>query len=326
VALGEGDSGLPSLGDTIAAVGRELASAQAAGAGQAVQFRTGPVELDLEVAVTRTGDGAEGVQVGVLTPGGHGGLAITATQRVRVTLQPLGLETGQGAQVSGLRGEPEVVASQASLGGSVLAERPVRAEGLEVHEAAGGLANNGQSFRFGSILVITYGRSGSTLLQGILNSIDGMLIRGENHNFCYGLYSSYQSLLQTIGKPWIGDTAETPESAWFGCKELDAETFLAGSQAMLRKLLMGKNHAGNGIRCYGFKETRYIEVDDQELLGYLSFLAQIFPHPGFVFLTRAHRQVADSAWWRGQDPLAVEHELLRPDSASKPVTRLRKYR
>jgi len=315
--VGEGDGGLPSLADTIAAVGRELGSAQAAGVGQRVQFRTGPVELDFEVAVSGTGGGAGGVHIGVLTPGGQGGLAVTTTQRVRVTLQPPGLEVGQGVQLSGLRQELGMVESRAPLGGSWLPERPVRAEGLEAHEADDELANNGPSFRFGSILVITYGRSGSTLLQGILNSIDGILIRGENHNFCYGLYLSYKSLLQTIGKPWIGDSAETPESAWFGCKEFDAETFLAGSRVMLRKLLMGKNHAGNSVRCYGFKEIRYIEVDDQELLGYLRFLTQIFPNPGFIFLTRAHREVANSAWWRGQDPLVVERELLRGEARFK---------
>ena len=309
--MGDGDGGLPSLADTIAAVRRELGSAQAPGLGDPVQLRTGPVELDFEVAVTRTGDGPGGVQVGVLTLGGKGGLAVAATQRVRVTLQPLVPEAGQGAQVSGLRREPGVVASQA-LAGRVPPERPVRAEGLEVHEVDDGAASNRQSFRFGSILVITYGRSGSTLLQGILNSIDGILIRGENHNFCYGLYLAYKSLLQTINQPWIGDTGETPESAWFGCQEFDAETFLEGIQVTLRKLLLGgKDYAAGGIRCYGFKEIRYIEVDDQELLGYLRFLAQIFPNPGFIFLTRDHRQVANSAWWRGQDPLVVERELLR---------------
>jgi hypothetical protein len=34
--------------------------------------------------------------------------------------------------------------------------------------------------RFPNIFVVTYGRSGSTLLQGVLNGIPGFLIRGEN--------------------------------------------------------------------------------------------------------------------------------------------------
>jgi hypothetical protein len=51
------DSEFPSLADTIAAVRRDLSAAQTAGLGQAVQFRTGPVELELEVAVTHTRGG-----------------------------------------------------------------------------------------------------------------------------------------------------------------------------------------------------------------------------------------------------------------------------
>ena len=62
--VGKGDGEFPSLADTIAAVRRELSAAQAAGSGQAVQFRTGPVELELEVAVTRTGGGQAGCSCG----------------------------------------------------------------------------------------------------------------------------------------------------------------------------------------------------------------------------------------------------------------------
>jgi len=50
--VGDGDGKLPSLADTIAAVRRELSVAQADGQGQPFQFRTGPVELEFEVAVT----------------------------------------------------------------------------------------------------------------------------------------------------------------------------------------------------------------------------------------------------------------------------------
>ena len=72
--MGDGEANCPSLADTIAAVRRELSAAQAAGQGQPVQFRTGPVELEFEVAVTRTGGGQAGVQLWVLTLGGKGEL------------------------------------------------------------------------------------------------------------------------------------------------------------------------------------------------------------------------------------------------------------
>ena len=137
--MGDGDGGLPSLADTIAAVRRELSSAQAAGLGQPVQFRTGPVELDFEVAVSRTGGGSAGVQVGVLTLDGKGVPAVAATQRIKVRLQPLDPEADEDTQVSEVRLGPGVVATSEALAGGVLPERPVRAEGLEVHEVDDGL-------------------------------------------------------------------------------------------------------------------------------------------------------------------------------------------
>jgi len=98
--VGVGDGELPSLADTIAAVRRELSTAQVAGAGQPVAFRTGPVELEFEVAVTRSGGGQAGVQLWVLTLGGKGELAHATTQRIKVTLQPVDPETGEDAQVT----------------------------------------------------------------------------------------------------------------------------------------------------------------------------------------------------------------------------------
>ena len=97
--MGNGDGEFPSLADTIAAVRRELSSAQTAGQGQPVQFRTGPVELEFDVAVTRTRGGEGGVQIWVLTLGGKLERERANTQRIKVTLQPVGRFTGQDAQI-----------------------------------------------------------------------------------------------------------------------------------------------------------------------------------------------------------------------------------
>lgn len=94
---------LASLADTIAAVRRELGSAQASGQGEPIQFRTGPVELEFEVAVTRTGSGQAGVQLWVLTLGGKGESGHVTTQRIKVTLQPVDPATGEDAQVTNAR-------------------------------------------------------------------------------------------------------------------------------------------------------------------------------------------------------------------------------
>ena len=97
--VGNGDDGFPSLADMIAAVRRDLSAAQTAGLGQAVQFRTGPVELELEVAVTGTRGGEGGVQIWVLTLGGKLERERANTQRIKVTLHPVDRFTGQDAQI-----------------------------------------------------------------------------------------------------------------------------------------------------------------------------------------------------------------------------------
>jgi hypothetical protein len=98
--VGDEDGEFPSLADTIAAVRRELSLAQAAGQGQPVQFRTGPVELEFDVAVTRTRGGQAGVQIWVLTLGGKLGREHATTQRIKVTLQPVNPDTGRDAQIA----------------------------------------------------------------------------------------------------------------------------------------------------------------------------------------------------------------------------------
>ena len=98
--MSDGEGEFPSLADTVAAVRRELSSAQAAGRGQAVQFRTGPVELEFDVAVTRTRGGEGGVQIWVLTLGGKLEREHATRQRIKVTLHPVDPETGEDARIA----------------------------------------------------------------------------------------------------------------------------------------------------------------------------------------------------------------------------------
>ena len=42
--------------------------------------------------------------------------------------------------------------------------------------------------RYNFVFIFTYGRSGSTLLMGLLNSLPHYCIRGENNNLLHRLY------------------------------------------------------------------------------------------------------------------------------------------
>lgn len=162
---------------------------------------------------------------------------------------------------------------------------------------------------FESILIVTYPRSGSTLLQGILNTVDGVLIRGENFNFCFHLFNAYRSILKTNAHS--GKLVQDP---YFGAEILDEQHLLSEMSKLTRNMLLA-DHKVNKIRmvsqrlkkrfykkenypadlpCYGFKEVRYMQTMN-EFPEYLAFLEKIFPKPCFVINTRDKNAVIESS-------------------------------
>lgn len=159
-----------------------------------------------------------------------------------------------------------------------------------------------------SVLIITYGRSGSTLLQGLLNSIDGCVVRGENHNLCHGLFLAWESLVKTRDMFGKGEPT-APTSAWFGAELLDEEQFIEDARGLIRNQLQPADQGQ--LLCLGFKEIRYLnsQIGRGRIDLYLSFLARLFPEPAFIFLTRDHAQVVNSAWWKNMDQRSVISSL-----------------
>lgn len=159
---------------------------------------------------------------------------------------------------------------------------------------------------FECIFIVTYGRSGSTLLQGIINSIDGCLVRGENHNFCFSLYQAYLSLENTEKR---NKKISNSTSAWFGSELLNSSLFKKQLGSIVKTQLLADEDATQ-IECIGFKEVRYVHLTKEQIIGYLDFLSQFMGKGAIVFLTRDLQDVAKSAWWGERDKEEVT-EMLR---------------
>ena len=168
------------------------------------------------------------------------------------------------------------------------------------------------SLKFNSILIVTYGRSGSTLLQGVLNSIPGVLIKGENKNFLFPIFLAYERL-------WAlhGTGIKTPKHPWYGSGEFDPTQFAKDLSLPIKNQLTG-NH--KEVLCYGFKEVRYAWTADNlpdlsqlrdfnVFERYLNFLTLVFPNTCFVFNTRDVSAVAESAWWVKRDKQWVKGHI-----------------
>lgn len=158
--------------------------------------------------------------------------------------------------------------------------------------------------KFNNIFIVTYGRSGSTLLQGILNGVDGILIRGENNNFVYHLFKSYEAI-RLAKKTKKGNK---PQGAWYGAHLLDDEYFIKSLRKLLKNLLLADRIGDKSVSCFGFKEIKYIHFMD-DLIDYLYFLKKIFPKAAFIFNFRNNDDVAKSGWWKKRDTIEIKKLL-----------------
>lgn len=156
----------------------------------------------------------------------------------------------------------------------------------------------------GHVFIVTYGRSGSTLLQNVLNDIPGYLIRGENDNLLFHLARAWM-----VGRdsPEIVRRREamaqgaqpdprygTQIDPWFGAELINpAELGRRLAQVFVNQVLK----PGPDTRVTGFKEIRF-HLAGEHMERYLDFMLNFFPNARIVFNTRNLAAVKQSGWWK----------------------------
>lgn len=153
-----------------------------------------------------------------------------------------------------------------------------------------------------SIFVVTYGRSGSTLIQNMLNALPGYLVRGENANMLgdfvrawHVLRHSEQAANMRHAAMLRGGTPSGPHQPWFGYEGIDADRLGRELTALfLRNVLRPEPDT----RAIGFKEIRWHEAPDL-FVPMLEFLHLYMPGKVLlIFNTRDHEDVIRSGWWK----------------------------
>jgi hypothetical protein len=159
----------------------------------------------------------------------------------------------------------------------------------------------------GYLFVMTYGRSGSTLLQGILNSIPGYLIRGENRQALIHVYRFHhtavkQRALHRRGQRQRGEEVGglQPTKSWYGMDNFGVRASLRDTRRLALDTLLRPEP---DTRVTGFKEIRWTSDDVDE---YVAWLRKVFPGARFVVNTRDLHAVAQSKWW-AETPDAYDH-------------------
>ena len=156
------------------------------------------------------------------------------------------------------------------------------------------------------LFVVTYGRSGSTLVAGLLNAIPGYLIRGENGDALHHLFLFHRTLVRESARP-AGNTRRRTHP-WFGISDVP----LGRSIADLRQLVLDTVlRPKDDTRVVGFKEIRWAHDDAEE---YVAWLREVFPGARFLVNTRDHASVLRSAWWAKEDPAVAGPKLAAIES------------
>jgi hypothetical protein len=157
------------------------------------------------------------------------------------------------------------------------------------------------------VFVVTYGRSGSTVLTRLLNEIDGYCIRGENGGVIRTLANSFRVLNSTW--QFAGHYEDGEDSPWFGFRQVDPDEW---RQRLARDFVDVVLKPPPGTRVTGFKEVRYTseEMDHSLFAATIDFLATAFENSRIIFNTRDGTQVAKSGWWAEEYLPAHVHEIV----------------
>lgn len=166
---------------------------------------------------------------------------------------------------------------------------------------------------FDQVFIVTYGRSGSTVLQRILNSIDGYLIKGENNAALLQLFRSVKAV--TDGQAQIHPkrpdgslpSSSSPSHPWFGIHDIDVDPY---ARTLVDAFVQHVIAPGDDVRVYGFKEIRYLG-QPRQLPAFLDFMRTTFSNPAFIFNYRRWENVTQSRWWKSQDPEELKGRLRR---------------
>lgn len=143
-----------------------------------------------------------------------------------------------------------------------------------------------------NIFIVTYGRTGSTLLQSLVQTLPACTIRGENHNVIETIWNAAMRARMTRGT-WGNDERQS-NHPWFGADTIRPALFAAGMvDSMIDNVLVPPRNA----KYFGFKEIRYNALGDR-FSDMLDFMRFHFKDPIFVFNTRNVADVAQSAWWK----------------------------
>lgn len=159
------------------------------------------------------------------------------------------------------------------------------------------------------VFVVTYGRSGSTLTQGMLNTLPRTLVRGENNLYLLPIFRAYASL-ETFKDKFGGPGAAKASSAFYGLREVDLDAFAASVRQLVQQQLLG-DVAPSNVDRLGFKEVLWHRIKPEEWSDFFGFMDLAFDDPLYVLNRRDVEMTSTSGFWQKKEPGVAEQQINR---------------
>ncbi len=168
---------------------------------------------------------------------------------------------------------------------------------LSKQKDAGGSSSPNRAVRdeaeYRYVFIFTYGRSGSTLLMGYLNSLPGFCIRGENYNALAHLCSFYHAARETKGQ--VAKKSMLPVHPWYGADLIQPEEV---RHAIRRTFVDTVLKPPADAKVVGCKEIRINWNEIKDLDAFLADVVEIFGDVKIIFNHRDILSTSKSSWWK----------------------------
>jgi hypothetical protein len=181
------------------------------------------------------------------------------------------------------------------------------ARSLGVRGSDVGVDAGPREFRY--VFVVTYGRSGSTLVQGLLNALPRTLVRGENNLYVLHLFRAMASV-EEFRSLHLRHHPRASHSAFYGLHAIKPRSFVEMTNTLVTTHLLGSVRP-TSVDVLGFKEVLWHRVLPEETEPFFDFLDSAFPDCRFVLNEREHERVIGSGFWQSQDEESVLQAIER---------------
>ena len=171
------------------------------------------------------------------------------------------------------------------------------------------------------VLVVTYGRSGSTLVQGLLNTLPRTLVRGESNLYVLHLFRAWDKLRE-FRTLHLAHNPRGSHSAFYGLHEMRPQRIVASTRTLLLDNLLGEVDP-TSIDVLGAKEVDWHRLRDDEVAAFFDFLERLMPGCLYVLNERDHDDVYGSGFWKGVADDKVAAKIKRVEEVQEHLRRTR---